>query len=348
MTADDLMIGPRGRGLLLAFAQESERVALGEGVELPFGWAVHDASFRLAKEHGHSITRFGWGDAPARREATVSDVAARLAEVELLVPTPGLLLDSLQASVDSAMYWEEPDGDDLLAATPEVRSALAPVAEHLVGFPAVQEWGAGVDRSDQWQVVWDYSTADDRPDLASWRARVLADESAAGRERPCDPRARWTGEWWSCPPQGLPSSSGSLPDGSPAGLWLVEDSLGWKQATAHSLEVASSARLYEIDGAASWSALCRDFPLDVTASGRHDWYRTTGRDGRWVIPDWSLVAEHYDGVHLGIAGYLTAATTAIEVDGSASVIAGWPPDTTWWLNDVVRPVGEPVTWHNSD
>lgn len=47
----------------------------------------------------------------------------------------------------------------------------------------------------------------------------------------------------------------------------------------------------------------------MTALKRHDWYRTTGRDGSWVIPDWSQVAHDYDGVHLSIAGYLTAATT---------------------------------------
>ena len=55
--------------------------------------------------------------------------------------------------------------------------------------------------------------------------------------------------------------------------------------------------------------LCAQFPLEVTALKRHDWYRTTGRDGSWVIPDWSQVAHDYDGVHLSIAGYLTAATT---------------------------------------
>ncbi|MGV8909019.1 MAG: hypothetical protein ACOH1Y_08550 [Propionicimonas sp.] len=30
----------------------------------------------------------------------------------------------------------------------------------------------------------------------------------------------------------------------------------------------------------------------------------------------------------------------------ASMIAGWAPDATWWLNDTVRPAGEPMRWRN--
>lgn len=85
-----------------------------------------------------------------------------------------------------------------------------------------------------------------------------------------------------------------------------------------------------------WAQLCRRFPLEITAQKRHDWYRTTGRDGRWVLPDWDAVAEVYGGVHLAVAGYLAAAGTAIDVDGDAgSVIAGWAPDETFSLTDDV-------------
>lgn len=41
-------------------------------------------------------------------------------------------------------------------------------------------------------------------------------------------------------------------------------------------------------------------------------------------------------MHLTVGGYLTAAGTAIEVDAdTASVIAGWSPDETYWLTDSV-------------
>ena len=82
--------------------------------------------------------------------------------------------------------------------------------------------------------------------------------------------------------------------------------------------------MFEVDGPQAWAQLCRRFSLEVTAQKRHEWYRTTGRAGRWVIPDWLRVGEVYDGVHLTAAGYLSAATTEIPVDDDcASVIAGW-------------------------
>lgn len=84
--------------------------------------------------------------------------------------------------------------------------------------------------------------------------------------------------------------------------------------------------------------LCARFPLEVTAQKRDDWFRTTGRTGRWDIPDWQRVAAHDAGVHLTVSGYLTAAGTAIPVDSTtASVIAGWNPDETYWLHDDVAP-----------
>lgn len=350
VTAEDLVAAPRGRRLLCQFALASEREVLGEGVEAPLGAAVLDASFRLAKEHGHAVTRFGWGEMRYRPLYTTADVASRLAEVPLVEADPRVLIEALSAAVDSAMYWQEPDGDDLLCAMPEVRDALWRVGEHLAGCPAVQAWTAPVNLAVQWQVVWDAGELPVRPDLSVWRDEVLAAERVAWRERPANPRANWSGDWWSCPPHG-PVSTGSYGDAGPYGLWLVEDAAGWEEAATYRLEVDPSSRILEIDSARVWAALCAEFPLEVTASRRHDWYRTTGRSGRWVIPDWSLVSERYDGVHLSIAGYLTTATMAIDVEDKASMIAGWSPDTTWWLNDTTRAVTEPTRWrptHDGD
>ncbi len=344
MTPEGLVAGPRGRRLLLAFAVASERAVRGEGVERPLGTAAFDVSFRLAKDHGHAITRFGWGATATRSQYTVGDVVSQLALVPLVTATSELLVEALSASVDSAMYWQEPDGDDLLCAVPEVCAALARIAEHLVDSPVVQAWAAPLDPADQWQIAWQDCETTPRTDLGRWREKVLAEELKARRERPTSPRANWSGEWWSHPPHGLSTSTRAFGDAGPYGLWLVEDALGWEAATAWRLEIDPSARIYEIDCAGAWAALCLEFPLVVTASRRHDWYRTTGRAGPWVIPDWSLVADHYDGVHLTIAGYLAAATTAIEAGDAASVIAGWGPDATWWFNDTARPVGEPVGW----
>lgn len=94
----------------------------------------------------------------------------------------------------------------------------------------------------------------------------------------------------------------------------------------------------EIDGAQAWAELCRHHSVDVTAERRHDWSRVTGRAGPWVVPDWATIARDYHGVHLTAAAYLGVAGTPIRVDGrSASLVAGWNPDQTYWLSDVPVP-----------
>ena len=82
-----------------------------------------------------------------------------------------------------------------------------------------------------------------------------------------------------------------------------------------------------------------------------------------MIPDWSRVAEKFDGVHVSLAGYLTTAGSVVEVgdhslveasptlptigntdERTASIMAGWHPDMTFWLNGAVDSVTEVVEW----
>lgn len=110
--------------------------------------------------------------------------------------------------------------------------------------------------------------------------------------------------------------------------------MGGDAATA--IQLTGEAATFEVTCAEDWATLCRAFPLEVTASRRHDWYRVTGRAGVWVVPDWARVAGRWDAVHLSVAGYLSAATRIIDVEPDvASMIAGWSPDTTVWLADVL-------------
>lgn len=152
--------------------------------------------------------------------------------------------------------------------------------------------------------------------------------------------------WWSNPPVSLPRTTRTRGDLGPVGLWLVEDSLGWEHATVAPVAVPDGARVLEIDGPDAWAGLCRRHPLPVTASRRHDWYRTTGRfDVAWVQPDWAAVAEEADAVHLTVAGYLTTAGRAIPVaDGVACVLAGWDPDATYWLTTEPTATGPARKW----
>jgi hypothetical protein len=181
--------------------------------------------------------------------------------------------------------------------------------------------------------------------LREWGARVRETEARARRERPKNPKAGWSGEWWSTPPHGIVKSTRALGERGPLGLHLVEDDLGRERATARPVGAPPDARLALLRRPDDWAELCREFPLDVTAEKRHDWFRTTGRDGAWVMPDWERVAERYDGVHLTVLGYLGIAGRAIDLgDGRASVIAGWSPDETHWLTNRARVRDAPVHW----
>lgn len=200
-----------------------------------------------------------------------------------------------------------------------------------------------------------------------WLADALTTETRYRQNFAKDPYDELTGEWWSTPPHGLWSSTGTWPDGTPISVELVEDDFGLERARACRLRLRPGARIAEIQRPEDWADLCRRYPLDVTAQRRQVWFETTGRKGCWVIPDWSRVAEEFDGVHVGLAGYLCTAGRVIDVaeshlgedpgtvptagntdDRTASLVAGWHPDTTFWLNDVIDSVAEVVDWHFDD
>jgi hypothetical protein len=84
--------------------------------------------------------------------------------------------------------------------------------------------------------------------------------------------------------------------------------------------------------------------LDVSLEKRHDWWRVTGHDGIWLIPDWEAVAADYDAAHLTALGYLTTAGRTLAAAGSHTVLAGWNPDESYWLNDVLSETAPPVEW----
>jgi hypothetical protein len=98
-----------------------------------------------------------------------------------------------------------------------------------------------------------------------------------------------------------------LPVDTPVGLSLVEDSMGWETARAWPLRPPPDARVLEVAGPADW-------------------------------------------VRLTVAGYLSTAGRALPVDvpglgrPAQTVLAGWDPDTTWWLTDVLTGGAQPIDW----
>ncbi|WP_194164915.1 hypothetical protein [Pseudactinotalea sp. HY160] len=262
-------------------------------------------------------------------------------------PDPDALHAALVAAVGSAMYWQPPDGTDVLAAEPQLRAGLHRIAAWAA--PAAPAWWTAPAPGEQHTLGW---WGDDPREVGTsigeWRAGTLAAEEEARREYPAEVPAPYSGTWRSFP-DGVAGCREV--DGAPAGLDLEEDAGGTEDVTVHELRLPAGARILEVDSPRVWAELCRAHPLEVTASRRHDWYRVTGRDGRWVIPDWAAVAGEWDGVHLTVAAYLAGATRAIDVDEStATLIAGWAPDCTRWL---IGPtggpeIGPPVTWRWSE
>lgn len=360
VSIDDLLAGPRGRRLCLEFVLESERLQYPDFSTNSFRAAAFRAGYELDPGKGRSVVYIGHpGNEPMPPAPLPTDVSDEMQKLTLATVTPEMLRTCIARSVDMARYWQEPDGQDILATCAEMLPGLRKVAEHILSSPLTRRWVDPLSPNNQWAIPWEHteSTPPTLPStetelrtvLETARHDINVEEARAILERPTDPSARWSGIWWSMPPFKLARTSPEFFDSSPAGLWFVEDSMGWEEALAFRLGVPTNLRVYEIDSAEAWAHLCREYPLEVTASKRHDWYRTTGRDGDWVMPDWAAFAEHYDVIHLQTFAYLAVAGTAIHVtERAASVISGWAPDTSFWFTDRVRYVDSPVAWKRID
>jgi hypothetical protein len=295
------------------------------------------------------------------RARAQDDVRAALAITDLTGLTEcGRLHEALLAAVDSARYWQEPDDVDQVLTDDAVADMLLPVAGAVTAAPAAGWWAEPLCRDDQPAVAWEFTdpplTTGTHGRLVQWRTDTLIDDERAARERPRDPTAAWGGHWWSTPAgQRLVVTTRTRPalaaDGfAPVGLLLVEDEMGWRTARSWPVHPPADVGVLELTRPADWVALVARYPLAVTASRRHDWWRTTGWDGEWLVPDWTAVAEDYDGVHLTVDGYLSTAGRALSVPGTdaRTLLGGWDPDAIWWLTDVLPGLGEPTDWHRRD
>lgn len=324
-----LLAGPRGRRLLLEYALQSglaKNPIAGSGT---FRHAVVVAANGLSRTQGQIVSS-GRGGRKLSGEASI-EVAERLSVLELPDPTPELMREALAAAVDHARYWESFDGEDLLAEKPEMKSSLGSVAALIAASSESAWWITSTATKSQHSVLWDGTEPKRR--LSKERTTHLATGENGG--------------WWSSPSRNVPVSARSLFDGSPAGLWFVEDNLGWNRAESVSLLVPDDTRIFEIACADDWVELCVRFPRDVSEQMRDSWHRASTRDGRWLVPDWGQVAQQYDGVHLQVGAYLALAGSPIPIDGdpdAASMIAGWSPDETYWFTSRISYGQERSRW----
>jgi hypothetical protein len=361
---EELLAGPRGRRLCFELAGPHNDELLSEACP---GWTAlrHEpagaGSDQLAAELASLVSR-----------ADLNAIAASSDEAGLL--------EVVAAPVGDAMYWQPPEDWDLALAVPAMADVLGPVARAVTQAPAARWWSSPLDRDRQQYVQFlaqdPARQRDDDPPpplsgaagrLADWLADTLDDERRAA-ERPADPSAPYSGYWWSTPAlSGLVTTTRSLPGLGAVGLELVEDGLGWTDAWCWPLRPRPDVRVYEIRGPDDWAGLVARYPLDVSKARRHDWWDVTGWAGTWLMPDFTAVAADYDAVHLTVGGYLTTAGRGLSVPGHGGVVpghrgrlagyasalrdgaagtmlAGWNPDETYWLADVLEPAGPASRW----
>jgi hypothetical protein len=365
----DLLLGGRlGRAMLADLAGLDPLVLLAaEGKPPPAGVAFLESSSstglsgllrwprRLRRAHRNAGTWPEWMNPGANDAATIiREAVASTIQSSAERPwftDPLALLASVARAADE---WEPPPPGD--QAEP-----LRPLAEAVASAPAASWWWEPADLRHQRWLSCDHRRALARGgDVA--RAVEAAEEDAAAEEEAMArdwaqaPRGQRggtevivTGTWWSGPLGGTVwTSRGNVGDLPAVGLACAEDPLGEEEFEVWAVGIDQAARVYEVHEPGDWGRLAAAYPRDVTASRRHDWNRWTGREGRWILPDWRSVAAQWDGVHVSVAGYLSTARMAVDSgDGAATLLAGWDADQTLWLRDVFTGARQLTTWHGT-
>ena len=271
-----------------------------------------------------------------------------------------LLLECVADAVDEARYWQEPDEMDVALADPRLSAALAPVAAHIAASPAATWWSAGLDLSRQVFVDKNDGSAKAAPAFQGARGvlEVWRDQVTGPGTRH---RGQWVGgPWWTTPqrsmlakdlerygqhPPVVAATTQSRPGLGAVGLLLEEDVRAASAAACWPVRPDRPVRVFEIDGADEWVELVSTYGIDVTGKRIAHWSIATGLDRRWILPDWSAAARDYDAVHLTLTGYLTTSGRPLSVGTeSATFLAGWSPDVSFWLSDVLEVVGPPQSW----
>jgi hypothetical protein len=229
---------------------------------------------------------------------------------------------------------------------------LRPVAEALVSARGAATWWEPAAPADQRFLHWDGFPRPAGPAVEQavrdgMRAERARNEEGLRQRRPrVSPGTRIGAHWWSAPDFAeltwTTSAAGDIPATAFGHfidtLWPFEET----GVTVWSLTIAPAARVLEITGPAAWQALVARFPRDVTGTHDGEWRYWGGVPGPWRLPDWELVMEHYDGVHVTAGGFLSSCGLALPVGDGYTMLAGWIPGATLWLRDmaaVSRPLG---------
>lgn len=140
-------------------------------------------------------------------------------------------------------------------------------------------------------------------------------------------------------------TSGGFGRAEAVGLALAEDGPLWDEYVVQTLEPPpGDLRVLDVRTPQDWADLVEAWPTVATAETTRILEAHTGLDGRWLVPDWSAVAETWDVVHLGIGAWVRTAGVVASVGGGTAwtMCAGWGPDVAFWLNEQPTVIAERI------
>lgn len=211
---------------------------------------------------------------------------------------------------------------DQQAAAAYPADALQRIAAYLATAPAARWWWSALDRRSQTWISEDPAVTHTKiPHVTNYANRF--DQTA---------------------PAAAVTTSTRLPPALPASrlLWDYGASYARRPSSADlrawDLKVKPDARVYEIHSPRDWVAL-----VDRYVSHRPDAALNLHVERAWpaqrvkavLTVDWRAMAQDYDGVHMSVAGWLTAMSHVLEVpDKGYTVCEGWPSESTMWFRPV--------------
>jgi len=279
------------------------------------------------------------------RHADLLKMVTNLTQSELLL--------MIAATVSQAVYWQPPESIEKVLQRSEIILGMQPLAvlldnkieviSTLLNGPNSKQY---LTRHSLKGVVDDGATIElaeirKSDSWSEWLANELLAELAYSTSLG---RRNRSGTWWSTPiGSGVMSSTGSV-ESVPIGLYMVEDDFDWNSAETWSLSIEPDCRIFDVNCPIDWQELFSSSAIDVTNSRSDTWNEVVGTKEKWLIPNWKELAEHYDGIHLSLSGYLTLSGRTLSVGDHKTLLAGWNPDETLWLNNKVHVEGLKTHW----
>jgi hypothetical protein len=266
-------------------------------------------------------------------DGAISDTYSELAKH---LVSPEILLNEIQQELNSFAWAGTENWHMFRPALLAAKEFLRPIAQLLARNPELDWWWGDVDLDAQ---RWISQRNEEGPSH-----RELSDLFTINRNEKTDPhlRDREFYTWWVTPGGNRISDTTLGPVGSALAVKLVcHDDWIMDRTNVQVWKVAipTNAKIYEVHSPQDWVHLVERFPRLRTYPDLPNWLRWTGCSGPWLVPDWTAVAEHFDGVHVSIGGYLSTSYTAWPVGDHFTILSGWHPDSTFWIGRSPQVVG---------